>query len=329
MPRDISQTGPILEVEGLHTILRTSEGIVRAVTDVSITVERGEIVGIVGESGCGKSMTAMSIMGLVPTPPGDITEGRILLDGSELRGLGQSAFQKVRGRRIAMIFQDPMTYLNPVLTIGTQIDEMLRQHMDLDRAGRARRVIELLRRVRIPDPERVAAAYPHQLSGGMRQRVLIATAISCDPELIIADEPTTALDVTVQAQVLELLKEIIRDMGSSLILITHDLGVVAETCDRVYVMYAGRVIEEAPMQRLFEQPGHPYTQGLLASILRADQPVEELYALDGTVPNLTAPPKGCAFCDRCAVVMDICHSELPPRAATGPRAFAACWRIPQ
>ncbi|MEQ3625837.1 MAG: ABC transporter ATP-binding protein [Celeribacter sp.] len=329
MPKDVSQNGPILEVEGLHTILRTTEGVVRAVTDVSISVGRGEIVGIVGESGCGKSMTALSIMGLVPSPPGEVTEGRILLDSADLRSMSQSAFQKVRGRRIAMIFQDPMTYLNPVLTIGTQIDEMLRQHTGQNRKQREARILDLLRKVKIPDPERVAAAYPHQLSGGMRQRVLIATAISCEPELIIADEPTTALDVTVQAQVLELLKEIIHDIGSSLVLITHDLGVVAETCDRVYVMYAGRVIEEAPMQTLFENPQHPYTQGLLASILRVDQPVEELYVLDGTVPNLTAPPSGCAFRDRCEVAMDICRDQLPIPIATGPCAFAACWRIPQ
>lgn len=326
MPKDTTSPGPILKVEGLHTILRTPAGIVRAVTDVSLTVGRGEIVGIVGESGCGKSMTAMSIMGLIPSPPAHITEGRILLDGMELRGISNRAFQKIRGLRIAMIFQDPMTYLNPVLTIGTQIDEMLKEHTSLNAAERRARVLELLGRVKIPDPARIAASYPHQLSGGMRQRILIATAISCNPDLIIADEPTTALDVTVQAQVLELLKEIIRDMGSSLILITHDLGVVAETCDRVYVMYAGRIIEEAPVEQLFDTPQHPYTQGLLASILRVDRSVDDLFALDGTVPNLINPPSGCAFHDRCAFAMDICRKELPKLVQSQLRSYSACWR---
>lgn len=318
---------PILSVEGLHTILRTQEGIVRAVTDVNIEVNRGEIVGIVGESGCGKSMTAMSIMGLVPSPPGEITEGSIKLDGQDLRGLSNRAFQKVRGQRVAMIFQDPMTYLNPVLTIGTQITETLQAHTGLDKNACRERVLELLGRVNIPDPERVAAAYPHQLSGGMRQRILIATAISCDPELIIADEPTTALDVTVQAQVLDLLKDIIKEMNSSLILITHDLGVVAETCDRVYVMYAGRVIEEAPVGELFANPRHPYTQGLLASILRVDEARAELYALEGTVPNLISPPSGCAFRDRCRLADDFCAQKLPPLDDIGPNHKTACWKV--
>ncbi|ALG90882.1 MULTISPECIES: ABC transporter ATP-binding protein [Actibacterium] len=315
----------LLVVEGLNTVLNTSEGTVRAVTDVSVEIGKGEIVGIVGESGCGKSMTVMSIMGLVPSPPGEVTGGRVMFDGTDLRTLSGAEMQKTRGRRIGMIFQDPMTFLNPVLTIESQISEMLRHHLNLTKAERRERVIDLLRRVRIPDPARVVASYPHQLSGGMRQRILIATAISCDPELIIADEPTTALDVTVQAQILELLKEIIHDMGSSLLLITHDLGVVAETCDRVYVMYAGKVVEEAPVDELFRTPKHPYTQGLLASILRADERRDELYALDGTVPNLVDVPVGCAFVDRCAKATAICETAGPGWTRNSDVSGVACW----
>ena len=317
---------PLLSVEHLDTVLKTREGVVRAVSDVSIQIGRGEVVGIVGESGCGKSMTAMSIMGLVPSPPGEITGGRIMFDGTDLRSLSRAARQKLRGRRIAMIFQDPMTFLNPVLTIRTQMAEMLRTHLRLSVRETEERILDLLARVGIPDPARVAGSYPHQLSGGMRQRVLIATAISCDPELIIADEPTTALDVTVQAQVLDLLKDLIRDMGSSLLLITHDLGVVAECCDRVYVMYAGAVVEEARVSDLFRAAGHPYTQGLLNSVLRIDRKQETLYALDGTVPNLIHVPPGCAFRDRCAVAKTRCSAEPPPWITPGPQQSVRCWR---
>ena len=319
----------LLSVDGLTTILKTGEGMVRAVNEVSIEVGRGEIVGIVGESGCGKSMTAMSIMRLVPQPPGLIIGGRIMFDGRDLLELDENGMRAVRGRNIAMIFQDPMTFLNPVLTIEVQIAEMLRQHLGLSKAECRERVLDLLNRVRIPDPERVAASYPHQLSGGMRQRILIATAISCDPQLLIADEPTTALDVTVQAQILDLLKDIIRDMGSSLLLITHDLGVVAETCDRVYVMYAGKVVEAADVGSLFRGPRHPYTRGLLRSVLRADRSQAELYALDGSVPNLIRAPQGCSFRERCSEALEKCGSTPPHWEATGGRAGVACWRQPQ
>ena len=316
---------PILELDGLTTVLRTRSGDVRAADGVSLTVGRGEIVGIVGESGCGKSITAMSIMGLVPSPPGQIIAGRVMFDGQDLTKLSDQQMRSIRGRRIAMIFQDPMTFLNPVLTVEVQIGEMLKQHLNLPAEKRRARVLELLDRVGIPDPARVAASYPHELSGGMRQRILIATAISCDPQLIIADEPTTALDVTVQAQILDLLRELIRDMGSSLLLITHDLGVVAETCDRVYVMYAGKVVENASVNSLFNAPKHPYSRGLLRSVLRVDAPQDELYALDGSVPNLIEIPAGCSFCDRCAEATETCRSAPPPWVRAADATGVACW----
>jgi len=317
--------GPLLQVDDLTTILRTAEGDVRAVNGVSIEIGRGEIVGVVGESGCGKSMTAMSILGLVPSPPGQIVGGRVMFDGQDLAGLSDRDLRRVRGRRIAMIFQDPMTFLNPVLTVETQIGEMLKQHLGLRAEERRRRVLELLERVRIADPVRVAGSYPHELSGGMRQRILIATAISCDPDLIIADEPTTALDVTVQAQILDLLRDLIREMGSSLLLITHDLGVVAETCDRVYVMYAGKVVESATSEQLFHAPRHPYTRGLLKSVLRVDERRSDLYALDGTVPNLVDLPVGCSFRDRCSVAVPACATKVPSLTADM-QGSVACWQ---
>lgn len=315
----------LLKVEGLQTFLKTGEGTVRAVDGVDIEIYPGEAVGIVGESGCGKSMTAMSIMGLVPSPPGKIVGGRVLFRGEDLLALAPQKMRNVRGHHLAMIFQDPMTYLNPVLTIGVQIGEMLSWHLGMKDKERDAKVLELLAQVRIPDPARVAASYPHQLSGGMRQRVLIATALSCGPRLLIADEPTTALDVTIQAQILDLMREIIRETGTSLLLITHDLGVVAETCNRVYVMYAGRVVEAADVAMLFHSPRHPYTIGLLRSILRSDQENPELYALEGTVPNLIDASPGCRFADRCPRVMDICRRETPPWKGMPPNDGVACW----
>jgi oligopeptide/dipeptide ABC transporter ATP-binding protein len=317
---------PLLTLDRLSTSLKTGEGMVRAVNEVSLEVGRGEIVGVVGESGCGKSMTAMSIMRLIPEPPGRIVGGRVLFEGRDLLALSEAEMRLVRGRQIAMIFQDPMTFLNPVLTVEVQIAEMLKQHLRLTAAECRKRVLELLDRVHIPDPHRVAASYPHQLSGGMRQRILIATAISCNPRLLIADEPTTALDVTVQAQILDLLKELIRDMGSSLLLITHDLGVVAETCDRVYVMYAGKVVESADVRSLFAAPQHPYTSGLLRSVLRADESRGELYALDGSVPNLIHTPPGCGFRDRCSDAFDACGKSPPPWVGRNAASGVACWK---
>jgi len=303
---------PLLQVENLETHLNTAGGIVRAVDRVSLSIGAGEAVGIVGESGCGKSMTALSLMRLQPSPPARIVGGSIRFEGQDLLGLDRDAMNAIRGRRMAMIFQDPMTFLNPVLSVGIQIGQALERHMGLAGEHRRRRVHELLDLVQIPDPARVAESYPHQLSGGMRQRVLIAAALACEPRLLIADEPTTALDVTVQAQVLDLLRRIIRDTGTSLLLITHDLGVVAEMCDRVYVMYAGQVVEHASVDALFYRPQHPYTEGLLRSILSVDRYRNELYALDGTVPDLASPPDGCRFHDRCEKAFRGC-STTPPR----------------
>jgi oligopeptide/dipeptide ABC transporter ATP-binding protein len=318
-------TVPILRVEALRTALATQEGVVQVLDGVDIEVAPGEIVGLVGESGCGKSMTALSVMGLILPALGRVTGGRVMFDGTDLLQLAPRDMRAVRGRRLAMVFQDPTTFLNPVLTVGTQIDEMLRYHEGGSRAARWRKVIALLARVRIADPEGVAHAYPHQLSGGMRQRVLIAIALSCDPRLIIADEPTTALDVTVQAQILELLKDLVRQSGAGLLLITHDLGVVAETCDRVYVMYAGKVVETATVERLFAAPRHPYTRALLRSVLRADQPRSEFYALEGAVPNLAEPEPGCRFRARCADALPACADAPPPWAGTT-QAAVSCWR---
>jgi len=316
----------LLRVEGLRTELRTRDGMLPAVNGVSLHVGAGEIVGIVGESGCGKSMTAMSIMGLVPNPPGRVTAGRVLFDGRDLLQITPAELRKVRGCDIAMIFQDPNTFLNPVMTVEAQILETLKQHLGLVGAPGRLRVRDLLRRVRIADPDRVATAYPHQLSGGMRQRILIAIALSCEPRLIIADEPTTALDVTVQAQIMDLLRDLVQESGTSLLLITHDLGLVAESCDRVYVMYAGRVVEQAAAIPLFATPRHPYTVGLLRSALRSDERRSEIYALEGHVPDLTQPIPGCSFCDRCSERLPRCATEAPP-AVVLDDATIACWRF--
>lgn len=301
-----------LRVEGLRTWFFTDEGVVPSVDGVSFHVNPGETLCIVGESGCGKSVTALSIMGLVASPPGRIVEGSVKLGDTELTTLRPRELRKIRGRRIAMIFQEPMSSLNPVFTVGSQIVEALRLHLELSRDEARARAIELLEQVGIPDPERRVDEYPHQMSGGMKQRVMIAMALSCDPDILIADEPTTALDVTIQAQILELLNELQRSRGMSVILITHDLGVVAEIADRVLVMYAGQVIEEAGVYDLFERPRHPYTRGLLASLpsLRTERG-ERLATIEGMVPAPLKFPSGCRFRTRCTYATERCADEVP------------------
>lgn len=302
----------LLAVENLRTYFETDAGLARAVDGVSFSVYNGEVLGIVGESGSGKSVTSLSIMRLVPQPPGRIMPGsRILFRGRDLLGLSEAEMRRVRGNDIAMIFQEPMTSLNPVYPVGDQIAEAIRHHRGVGKREARARAVELLRQVGIPDAERRAADYPHQLSGGMRQRVMIAMAISCEPDLLIADEPTTALDVTIQAQILDLLAELRERLGMAMILITHDLGVVAQVCDRVVVMYAGQVVEEASVDDLFREPRHPYTEGLLKAIPRLGKPVERLAVIPGTVPSPTAWPVSCRFHPRCPYGWDLCVEAAP------------------
>ncbi len=304
---------PILSVENLTTSFFTDDGEVRAVDDVSFDVHKGEVLGIVGESGCGKTVTSKSILRIVPDPPGKITGGRILLDGRDLVAMREDEMRDVRGNRIAMIFQEPMTALNPVFTVGWQIEEALLLHQDLDKAGRRKRALEMLTKVGIPSPERRIDEYPHQLSGGMRQRVMIAMALACNPEVLIADEPTTALDVTIQAQVLKLMVELKDQLGTAVILITHDLGVIAEVCDRVVVMYAARVVEEGSVDDIFHRPSHPYTHALLKSIPKRapKERGKKLEVIPGLVPDLKHVPSGCRFRDRCSRAEDQCANDEP------------------
>jgi oligopeptide/dipeptide ABC transporter ATP-binding protein len=302
---------PILEVKGLKTYFYTDDGIVKSVDGVDFSVGKGEIIGIVGESGCGKSVTSLSIMRLFQSPPGKIVEGSIEFEGVDLVKVPESKMRQIRGNEISMIFQEPMTSLNPVFTIGDQIEETIRLHTNLGRKAARERAAQLLKRVGIPRSEDVLKEYPHQLSGGMRQRVMIAMAVACNPKLLIADEPTTALDVTIQAQILDLMREIQQESDTSIILITHDLGVVAEICSRVIVMYAGRVVEEADVFTLFENPKHPYTQGLLKSIPKLSERRERLDSIPGNVPAPHAMPKGCKFAPRCAFATEACFKEEP------------------
>ena len=325
-------SGKMLEVAGLRTFFFTRAGILKAVDGVSFSLNRGETLALVGESGCGKSMTALSIMRLVPDPPGRIVGGSITLDGRDLLQLNEAAMRKVRGNELSMIFQEPMTSLNPVLTIGEQISEAIRLHQDLTQTAIADRAVEMLRLVRIPEPTQRSREYPHQLSGGMRQRAMIAMALACNPKVLIADEPTTALDVTIQAQILELMAQLQRQLGTALILITHDLGIVAECAQRVIVMYAGRKVEEAAVEAMFASPFHPYTHGLIASIPRLPsmrgKPVElgaDLTEIPGVVPALTDLPTGCAFAPRCALADQRCRAEYPPYEEKQPGHWAACW----
>ena len=319
---------PLLEVKALHTEFRTGAGLVRAVDGVSYTVNHGETVAIVGESGSGKSVGALSIMRLIPDPPGRITAGEILFDGRDLRTLSEAEMREVRGRDIGMVFQEPMTSLNPVLTIGRQITETLEQHQKADHVAAEKRALELLDMVGIADAPRRLRQYPHQLSGGMRQRVMIAIALACNPKLIIADEPTTALDVTIQAQILELMKSLSQKLNVAQIIITHNLGVVARYASRVNVMYAGRVVEAGSAEAIYHDPRHPYTIALLKSVPRLDQPRRaRLDPVDGQPPDLTRLDGGCAFRPRCRFAVEKCGESYPPLEATGePGHFAACFR---
>jgi oligopeptide/dipeptide ABC transporter ATP-binding protein len=319
---------PLLEVRGLHTEFRTGLGAVPAVGGISYTVERGETVAIVGESGSGKTAGALSLLRLIPDPPGRITQGQILFDGRDLLQLSDEQIRQVRGGDIGMIFQEPMTSLNPVLTIGRQITETLEQHRGADRGAARRRAAELLGLVGIADPVRRLGQYPHQLSGGMRQRIMIAIAIACDPKLIIADEPTTALDVTIQAQILELMKELTRRLDAALIVITHNLGVVARYANRVNVMYAGRIVESGSAAAIYHDPRHPYTIALLRSVPRLDRPRQaRLDPVEGQPPDLTRLDGGCAFRARCRFAVEVCARKQPMlEPAGGPGHFAACFR---
>ena len=323
----------ILQVHDLHTQFNTLDGVVRAVDGVSFELARGETLGIVGESGCGKSVTALSILRLIPTETGRIASGSIRFEGEELTALGEEAMKRLRGHRISMIFQEPMTSLNPVLTVGTQIAENVVRHLGVSWRAARDRAGEMLDLVRIADARRRLDEYPHQLSGGMRQRVMIAMALSCDPQVLIADEPTTALDVTIQAQTLDLMLELKEKTGTAIVLITHDLGVVAETTQRVVVMYAGRKVEEAPVEVLFEEPLHPYTRGLMRAIPRLDIEADaagtrpRLQEIPGLVPILTRPIVGCAFAPRCGFATDRCRVEPPPIVDAGAGHTVACWEV--
>jgi peptide/nickel transport system ATP-binding protein len=327
---EMAADATVLDVKGLQTVFFTNSGLFKAVDDVSFRVRRGETLAIVGESGCGKSVTALSIMRLVPDPPGRIVGGSILLEGQDLLALDENSMREIRGDRISMIFQEPMTSLNPVMRIGDQIAEAVRLHRPTTAKEAWQQAVQMLRLVRIPEPERRASEYPHQLSGGMRQRAMIAMALACRPALLIADEPTTALDVTIQAQILALMLDLQKELGMGLILITHDLGVVAQTAQRVIVMYAGKKVEEADVQTLFANPRHPYTRGLMASIPAvpsADANAEvRLVEIPGMVPSLTRLPKGCAFAPRCSLAVARCHEEYPPLQDWGAGHLAACWR---
>ena len=319
----------LLDIRGLRTHFATDDGMVQAVDGVDLYVNRGETLGVVGESGCGKTVTAMSVLKLIPMPPGRIVDGQILWQGRDLVPLKPVEMRHIRSKEIAIVFQEPMTSLNPVYTIGDQIAEVIRLHEGLGRRAAMDRTIEMLRLVQIPNAERRIKDYPHQFSGGMRQRVMIAMALSCNPQLLIADEPTTALDVTIQAQILELLAELKSRLGMAIMLITHAMGVVAETAQRVVVMYAGKVVEEAPVGELFARPRHPYTQGLIRSIPRLDLAAVKktrLEAIPGTVPSLLHPPAGCRFAARCRLAISECLEASPPLREVAPGHKVACIR---
>jgi peptide/nickel transport system ATP-binding protein len=322
-----SGNGHLLDIRGLKTHFKTDDGWLHAVDGVDLTVDRGETVGVVGESGCGKSVTAMSVLKLVPMPPGRIVAGQILWQGRDLVPLRPDEMQAIRAKEIAIVFQEPMTSLNPVYTVGEQIAEVIRLHEKLPRRAAMDRAAEMLKLVNIPTPARRVHDYPHQFSGGMRQRVMIAMALACNPKLLIADEPTTALDVTIQAQILDLLGDLKAKFGMAVMLITHAMGVVAETAQRVVVMYAGKVVEEATVGELFDNPRHPYTQGLIRSIPRIDLAATKkvrLEAIRGVVPKLIAPPEGCRFAPRCRYVRDACTRATPPLRTVAPGHKAAC-----
>ncbi len=316
----------LLEVKHLRTeFFSSKKSSVTAVDDVSFDIKKGEIVGLVGESGCGKSVTSLSIMQLLKDTPGKITNGEVIFQGHNLLDASKKEMLDIRGDKMSMIFQEPMSSLNPSMRIDKQMIEGIRLHTPLTKAEARKKAADILSQVGIPDPQRVLKNYPHQLSGGMRQRVMIAMAMSCEPDLLIADEPTTALDVTIQAQILELMKKIQQDKGMSILLITHDLGVVAEMCSRVIVMYAGKIVEEAPVEILFANPTHPYTQGLIASVPKLGSGVKVLPSIPGSVPDLSAMPKGCRFAPRCKYATEKCHQEQPELLSVGEKQKCRCW----
>jgi oligopeptide/dipeptide ABC transporter ATP-binding protein len=325
---DAGGVAPLLEVRDLRTYFDTDAGEFRAVDGVSFTLAPGETLGVVGESGCGKSVTSLSIMGLIPRPPGRIAGGEIRFEGVDLLTLPPAALRERRGNTLAMIFQEPMTSLNPAYTVGDQIMEVLRRHRGMSKAEAREHTIEMLRRVRIPSPEQRVDDYPHKLSGGMRQRVMIAMALACGPKLLIADEPTTALDVTIQAQILDLMRRLRDETGTAIMLITHDLGVIAELARTVVVMYAGRIVERVAVGDLFADPQHPYTVGLLGSIPKLAAEERRLATIEGAVPNPTALPAGCKFHPRCPFAVERCRREEPPLMEVKPGHLAACWRSP-
>jgi oligopeptide/dipeptide ABC transporter ATP-binding protein len=319
----------ILEIKDLRTYFFTYEGVAKAVDGISYQLAKGEPLGVVGESGCGKSVTALSVLRLIPVPPGRVVGGEILFKGRNLLGLSEDEMRKIRGNRISMIFQEPMTSLNPVFTVGNQIQETFKLHQGLSKKEALEKSIEMLRLVNIPTPERAVERYPHELSGGMRQRVMIAMALACNPEILIADEPTTALDVTIQAQILDLMNKLKEELGLAIILITHNLGVVAETAKRVIVMYAGKIVEEAETKTLFGNPQHPYTMGLLKSIPVLGDKIRRgkvrLNEIPGVVPSLYELPSGCKFSTRCPFVMDICKEKEPELKEIEKSHFSSCW----
>ena len=317
---------PLLQVRDLKTYFFTDDGVVKAVDGVSWDVEQGETLGLVGESGCGKSVTALSLLRLIATPPGKIVAGEVLFEGEDLLKLDEDDIRRIRGNKIAMVFQEPMTSLNPVLTIGRQMTESLELHLKMDRNASRRRAVQLLEMVGIPEGESRVDDYPHQFSGGMRQRVMIAMALSCNPKLLLADEPTTALDVTIQAQVLEILARLSRELGTAVVIITHNLGVVARYADRVNVMYAGKIVESASAKELYAHPRHPYTVGLLKSVPRLDEVRKtKLEVIEGSPPDLIRMGPGCSFYPRCTFRVDRCAEETPPLMQVADRHHAACW----
>ncbi|WNI17525.1 ABC transporter ATP-binding protein [Actinacidiphila sp. ITFR-21] len=316
--------GPLLDVRDLHVEFRTREGVAKAVNGVAYSVDAGQTLAVLGESGSGKSVTAQAVMGILDSPPGFVTGGQVLFQGQDLLTLGTEQRRRIRGARMAMVFQDALSALNPVLSVGEQLGEMFRVHRGMSRRDSRAKAIELMDRVRIPAARERVRQYPHQFSGGMRQRVMIAMAMALEPELIIADEPTTALDVTVQAQVMDLLAELQREFTMGLILITHDLGVVADVADKIAVMYAGRIVETSPVHDVYRAPAHPYTKGLLRSIPRLDRKGRELYAIKGLPPNLLHIPPGCAFHPRCPLAREVCRTDVPPLYRVNERRASAC-----
>lgn len=317
----------LLEMRGLRTCFRTDEGLVTAVDGISLCINKGEILGVVGESGCGKSVMSLSIMRLIADPPGKIVDGEILFEGDDILRKSEAEMRKMRGKDISMIFQEPMTSLNPIFTVGDQIKEAIMAHEKVSDREARKKGIEMLKLVGIPSPEHRFDDYPHQMSGGMRQRVMIAMALSCNPKLLIADEPTTALDVTIQAQILELMLKLNEELGTAIMLITHDLGVIAETVERVIVMYAGKIVESADVRSIFASPQHPYTVGLLGSVPRLDQECERLNVIEGMVPSPLAFPRGCRFNPRCSYAEDICREMEPQLVAMDDGHQVSCWRF--